>query len=105
MRRIESGPSGAGQKSLDPRVACQFGWRRLGIAGRVGSEIAGNVAGGNPRQAEQTYTEVREVLTYSAAAGEYVVNGGMDVGGAAVIAKLIAHVKNHALGVRRDIFG
>src|SRR5208337_844376 len=105
MSWIESGPSGAGQECLDPCVTRQLSRHGAGGMARVGGEIAGNVAGRNSGQAEQTYAQVREILAYSATRGEYIVNGGMYVGGAAIVAELIAQIRNHAFGVRGDVFG
>src|SRR5271154_1947946 len=105
MRRIEAGPSGTWQQRLDPCVAGQFGRRRIGLAVRIGREIAGDIARGNSRKAQQADAEVREILADAAAGGEDVVNRRVHVGSAAVIAELIAHVDDHALGVRRDVLG
>src|SRR5271156_4853859 len=105
MRRIEAGPSGTWQQRLDPCVAGQFGRRRIGLAVRIGREIAGDVARGNSRKAQQADAEMREILADAAAGGENVVDGGVHVGRAAVIAELIAHIDGHALGVRRDVLG
>src|SRR5258706_14651125 len=105
MSGIESSPSGTGQECLNPRVAREFRRRRVGIPVRIRREIAGNIAGRDSGQTEQTDAEVREILTYSAARTEYVVNRGVYVGGCAVIGKLTAHIEDHAVGVRRDVFG
>src|SRR5258708_38938391 len=105
MSRIESGPAATGQQRLNPRMACQFGRRSAYSPARVRGEIAGNIARRNSGQAKQTDAEVREILTYSAARSEDIVNGGVYVGGVAVIGKLTAHVKDRALRVRRDVFG
>ena len=90
MSRIEAGPSGAGQQRLDPRVAGQFGRRGVGLALRIGREIAGNVARGKSRKAEQADAEMREILADTAAGGEDVVDRGVHIRRAAVIAELIA---------------
>src|SRR3984885_12743964 len=76
MGRMEAGPSGAGQQRLDPCVAGQFRRRRVGFAMRVGRQIAGDVARGNSRKAEQADAEMREILTDAAAGSENVVDGG-----------------------------
>src|SRR5271170_44594 len=88
MRRIEAGPSGAGQQRLDPCVAGQFGRRGIGLAVRIGSEIAGDIARGNSRETEQADAEMREILADAAAGREDVVNRRVHVGGAAVVAEL-----------------
>ena len=81
------------------------GGGELGLRSRIGREIAGDVARGNSRKAEQADAEMREILADAAAGGEDVVNSRVHVGSAAVIAELVAHVDDHALGVRRDVLG
>src|SRR5882762_7162466 len=99
MRRIESGPSGAGQKRLNPRVAREFGRCCVSSPRGIRREIAGYIASRNSRKAEQTDTQMREILAHSAARSEYVVDGRVYVRGPAVVSELATHVEDRALGV------
>ena len=105
MSRIESAPAGAGQQRLNPCVARQFRRRGVRVAARSRSQIAGNIARRNSGQAQQTNSQMREILTFTTAQSEYVVNGRVYMGGAAVIIKLTAYVMHHAFGVCSDVFG
>ena len=102
MGRIVSGPSEAWQQHFDPGMARELRWWSSGT-GPARRQIPRNVARRYAREPEQAKRQMGEVLTYAAAGGEDIVNRRMDVGGPAIIAKLIADPGDDPLDVGFDI--